>query len=1019
MGHSGVQVSSDDVKALKLHLFSNPEIGTELAFIYKQENFRLSRTWRIALSFVFYLAAVDQLAHAVSIPTLLTIPEILHDSKKAELFYSALKARFKNSDFNETLFRDNASAKSPRFSHEMYLNTLGTLRSFLERNPDELLKLNEFPPVAPFRISPNGYVEVLEETIQKSWSVIGSRLSQLTKEPTKTISSNEEQNKFLRTLLTTYMQTKDQEVLKSMADALIVFEVSHEFVAKLNSIPLPSFAQYLILEEIERNAIKRGRELRLPGKLLDSLLAHSSLGDIPRSNFFRKGTTILPMSRSDALFKGVGPGECVRAACNRYLDALFPDAFHMRILKDGKETGFIGIYKTIYPAKKIKGWFVETIQTPFLFDQASGGKVMRSLMKYLQQLALFDDSIITLPASTFNSYIHLDVLAELQSLPEATSRGKIKTEFQNENSIAKYKKFTSSDLSETDQMIARRSGYGKTVLTNGFTFNRGTVVPLGVFLDQPDWIVRKSYQILNGSETTAVQLDLKLDPIVRARLLRDLNSGYMVKKFYFELMKSFLQEGKTAEAELIEVEVYKKLPKKLRDASFEQQFEYVKDRVARVMQSASHAQALKDEVMLKASSWQDYQKIVQLEDIGSDHYVPFLLSTFDLFSSEASEDELLKLYGFALRHMHDDQFDLQLTRKIGGRLKSSRAFVELVKMMNGEGVQGAFADDNLRDLYIAENWDRFFPAEESWTARKKFAEEILDRVHNGADLQIRRGLFKFAKDLAEMAAYLSISKLLKGLDDEETLILSRLVTDSAKDKIENANPADLITRNYNPDLLSKWVFPSDLEDIRSAFLQVETEDQLHELLRSNHIHFRDVLKIVGSHHRESLQKQAADLVRQNFLDDSFFSFDGDKALSALASYKPAELEELVAQTRKMSFIDRLKVSAVTHGSNVLPLHEAAGLRRYIKVIQTLDTESQRQAFEKLMKHSRVIVGELLPEHRALLEDLHQWGTDLEKNAGLHFTHHKIKKVFSNSVMDGIVRTCKSIFQKIARLGRKP
>ncbi|HAZ09345.1 MAG TPA: hypothetical protein DCZ01_12695 [Elusimicrobia bacterium] len=425
---------------------------------------------------------------------LATVDDLLGDPATSLLYYELLKSRFKNRDFDEVFFSENPGARGPRLSPADYAKMLETLKRFLKEHPEEAPRLRELPRLQPFRLSGSGEVEPLPEELERSWTRIGPSLSALWKRVSGLAFLSEydadARGRFLRDLgaelgippdqarqaldltRSTHMEAlvrtlgkqfnraRTPSTLSDIADTLLVLEAGPARTARLEG--LPGFAQHLVLEDLEKDAVRSGKRLGVPNKALGLLAARASLPGIPPSPFFHKGTTLLPMSRLDAVFKGIGTGECVRAACNRYFDAFFDDSMHLRILKDGKEIGFIGIYKTVEPKTGRKHWFLETIQFPLLSSAASGSRAIRGLIRELQQLALLDDSLLSIPAKTFNSYNFKEVVAELETLPETKSGQAVKIVYRNPERIEKLQDFNSSDLSEFDQMLTKRAGYRAT-----------------------------------------------------------------------------------------------------------------------------------------------------------------------------------------------------------------------------------------------------------------------------------------------------------------------------------------------------------------------------------------------------------------------------------------------------------------------------------------------------------------------------------------------------------------------------
>ena len=556
-------------------------------------------------------------AGAVTYPDLLTVDDILTNPEIADAYYALLKLRFRNGNFDEMLFLDDPSAASPRLSKLAYDQMLTTLRTYLSKHPSDLELLRRLPRGdAPFSIESGRTVTPSKHEIAE-WSKIGEMLAGIQ-------SANDGSS--IEDLMRSFLGTKNEQTLSKMAAALIC-RVSDGIDLDLLKRSPPTH-QYLVLESLERKARRAGQEANLPGKILDEFRKYSPFISIPRTDIFGKGTTVLPMSRLEAIFKGVGPGECVRTACHRYFDSLFDDAIHYRILIDGEESGHISILKTHESNRKY--WFIESIQSPGLVKDQDPRKI-RSLIRHLQQVAIQEGAELAIPSSSFNSYNFKEIPAALVTFPETHSNRSLLLEMDGGHaSLDRFRTYSSQAFSAIDQEIVRGAGYTGTDLTNGFEFNSHRAVPVLPLVDQPDWylIAADDLQKKPGFPPR-INFSAKLTDEARGVIFARVTGGIPAKEYLFKLRQEALVSGDKGRAKRLARRLYNGIPEGLWDASFEEQLKFVKYRIDHIRQKAEYAQTLKDELYLRAETPNQYMQILDLGDRGDGReFSRFISSTW-------------------------------------------------------------------------------------------------------------------------------------------------------------------------------------------------------------------------------------------------------------------------------------------------------------------------------------------------------------------------------------------------------
>ena len=937
---------------------------------------------------IYFIITFSLNGFTQSFPELITIEEIVKDKELAQHYYNSLQTRFKNGNFDDILFAHHATARGRRFTQEDYENMLRTLNAFVNSNPDEIQRFREIAPIQPFKIQ-NSNIETISEAQSNSWNSITTKLQQISHTPENFLNNYDsesakkiladikvvksgsrldftsrlDQENVIQSLVKHYARKKDQQTLKLIADLLIQFEAATR-MDKFKSWGLPGYLQYSVLEDIEKNAIRTGKNLGVPGKLLDSLLALSSLGtSVEKSNFFRKGTTFVPMSRFEATFKGIGPGECVRASCGRYFDSLMDDSFHIKILKDGKETGYIGIIKTVIPKTNNKVWFIETIQSPFLSDSSQSSKMMRGLLRHLQQQAILDNSLLAIPSFNFNTFNYKEVPAELKAVPEVTSNSTYEVDFQNSDRIIKLNNFFKSSSADFDQRVAKNSGYKSNHLINGIFMNNGKVTILDPLMDQPDWFIQRSYDLLTNKSLGPIDYNFKLPPLERAQLVIKIDTGFAAKEHLYQLAQNQFAIGKIKEAEEIFESAYEAIPENLRRASFKEQFDYVENRVKTVRQTYEFAQKLKDELMFKAKSWEEYKLIIELGDKGSEVFTPFILSTLDRFSADASSDEMFQIFKSNLKLLLTAEDDYEFARLVVKRLNKPEEFINLLTIAAGD-VRGAgsFADKSMIYSLIIENWERFHPKDAPWEQRRDFAEKILLRSNNATDLKIRQRLLRQATSFSEIFDLSQIANPggFKGDDFKE---FSSFLSDAIHEVAKIKSVDELL---------------ADKDKIRSIANTLSSEDKklVNNSLLKKVRTLKEAQSFLG---REAIPQEYF----QTLFDSENLSLEDKVSLRRIQ--KPFSettiIDTIAADTDAYDSIldEHIKLNAQFNNRVQVPtIKEAVIFENHLKKIMLQPLGLQKLYLETLSKtpQSYSLVSQV-PHHASLIDTLNAWNISLK------------------------------------------
>ena len=963
---------------------------------------------------------------ATSFPNLVTIEDLLNDPVLARLYYEDLKVRFRNGDFEEILFVDDQSARSARLNSSDYERTLKTLKAFFEKHPEELGRMQEVASQRPFSISSNGQVSypTLEnlqswETIPQNFSSLGDSyadfsflkelddasiqkiltdiesilsLSQDELKNVFSIFNKSHQHALFEALKKEFNRKRSPAIKKVIADTLLVAASGPARLERIQDLNMDSNLAYYTFEDIEKDAVKIGKIYQLPGNIVDSLRTNSSFKEVGRSNFFRKGTTIVPMSRGEGIFKGVGPGECVRSSCNRYFDAFFEDAEHMKILKDGKETGYIGIYKVVDKNSGMKYWYIETIQSPLLVSKDGSGQKVRGIIKHLQQLAIKDNSLLVLPSTSYNSFNYKEVIGALAAIPETATGEVVETEFRSEKSMEKYREFKISELSDFDQVIAANSGYEKNILTNGFTFNGGKLSVVGFLQDQPDWYLVAYDELKETGEIKQIDPNVKLSIKERIDLFLKHGQGYKTKKYILDLVGQLENEGQHGVAAEVRAKVYNTFPNDLRGKTFAEQLEYVEHQINNIVMDGSLAQELKDELTLKAKTWEEYKAIVNLGDKEGKYFGPFFIASLNEFSDKAPAEEIISIFKSVIQDMPSEQFDMELIRKIAPRIETPDQFIDVLKAARGEGVQG-YIKETARRQFVIDNWERFYNQLSTWDARFDFGNDLLDRVDTSVDFQIRMRMFKQASNIEEVKKIMSMSSLYS-LDEGQKVILSRIVSDKVIELIELGSVTDYDAIRMNLGDLENYLVAVDEDRIKNSYVSLIKTLEDFESIKSK-ISTRDLLAL---YHRPDISDELKSYIHPELKKKAHFESLLNSELGDFESAFDIADKEDIKQTLNYAKKNKLKayISSLeaSQSPNVLKSSDAKSLSIYLNLVADEPVEFQKELLASLTNFKGAVISDLIPNHKELRETLEKWGQSLE-NQGIESGKKKIFTSFSS------------------------
>lgn len=135
------------------------------------------------------------------------------------------------------------------------------------------------------------------------------------------------------------------------------------YYEKVGKIPLgvEQYISYYMLKTARSYFESDNKPGGLKGKIAAEEL-NSEIGPNLGYKNLNDGLAFIPMSKMDALYRGIAPGECVRFLEQRYLTALRNDVLHFSVLHKGLEIGYIELTRRNFEGTKLLT--IETIMAP-------------------------------------------------------------------------------------------------------------------------------------------------------------------------------------------------------------------------------------------------------------------------------------------------------------------------------------------------------------------------------------------------------------------------------------------------------------------------------------------------------------------------------------------------------------------------------------------------------------------------------------------------------------------------------
>lgn len=644
-------------------------------------------------------------------------------------YFNYLEDRFATQKFSEILFYERPRLAGPRMSLADLVRMSEQTLLVMQQKTSLQQTLGQAFLAPSVRLSPDGQ-PLNTQDLEKFANLYSS-----IKTVHDSYGGTFDENRIKKTFAQWQQQKNSKEIARALADALIFSVIEPSTIDRALSRTIPSELLVLHFNFVLKQAYQKGMKLGFPKKILDQLLSYSSFSDF-NAKALLKGLVLMPMTREEAVFKGIGPGECVRSSLFRYIDAFFDDAMVLKILKDGVEVGYVTLYKTQNVAKSSEVWMIETIQGPFLNLAKDRQKVLQNLIVSLQTIAATKGAVLAAPRKSFNTFNFKEVSTQLVAMNEYVSGVAAVVDYHDRAEKKLLNQFALGSHSKIDRSILEISGYDKSMMVNAMTLNNGEVQILAPSNQLPPALYEEYLNLyLDSKDQRRIIVEEGVNPLLKkAMQLNALGTDFLTKLQLHDILLQLESAGQHEDAEVVEGFVYNHLPPELRKKGFVEKFAYIEHRVNHVKQDESLATAIKTEVLLSVSTWEEFLQVMRLGDTGAT-FSNLLIHAFPHFAKmNPNYDRLATLLEF-LPFSKTLESDHAFARFFVDQIQTPSDFIRFAKIVTGKEGK-VHIDGPLISALLAEESRRFnhlLTREEYWD----FYHELMQMIEEKADLQVR------------------------------------------------------------------------------------------------------------------------------------------------------------------------------------------------------------------------------------------------------------------------------------------
>ncbi|MFN9066284.1 MAG: hypothetical protein ACK5V3_03590 [Bdellovibrionales bacterium] len=835
-------------------------------------------------------------------------------------YFSYLQKRFANQKLNEILFIERPGISGPRFSLSDLKRISLSVREILRAEPslqNRMHKTFEFPA---FRLDSSATF-IPEENID-FYSNLYSRVHLL-----RSKYSGEFDDDRIKRAFSIWLKDRNStDKTRELLDFLILSSISPTALSRYTSVS--SSVLLLHWNYVLKSAYESGTRLKLPQRLLESLLQLSSFPDFDPKPLLR-GLIAIPMTLEEAIFKGVGPGECVRTSVFRYIDSFFEDTKVLKILKDGVEVGYFTIYETVNKRGQ-NIWLIETIQGPIVRLAKNKTSVVDHLIASLQTLSAQSNALIAVPGQSMNTYNFKEISSTLISSREYAAGFNTLVDYKNNSSIEPLNQIALQGHSSLDQLIIQTAGYKKSSIVNAMSLNNGNVRVLAPSYNLESNFLEVYVRLFSNFLGRPVNLPSEsLHPVLRKAYLHSASNDFSSKKLVFDIFKRFESEGDFSHAEIVQSLVYKQLPKQLWDKSFHKKLLYVENRIKTVILSDKVATELKAEILLSAESWDEFISVIRLGDKGSS-FSTLLLQALTHFAKLNNHSNWVEVYMDFLKLTQNPSQDFLLSLIISDKIKSADEFLKFSQIAAGKSGSMRWDDIMARSAFLAQESRRFTDfaiADEKFI----FFDNLLALLNEGADLQVRT-------DLAE--TFLTIEELQKlrlighgkysNFSKFGRKVYKGIILETFRRITKNMSIHEILKREILfPEILKDFDRVAITEFIRILAPKFQSTNEIYTViktLRLNH----EVLSLPSF-----LSDLDPKLIVEIILNDISVSlkFFSKLRIGTIDAIFAAETAELPDNKNNFSLLGKLKILWKTRSSRIIHPDDAIHLSKVLTALE--------------------------------------------------------------------------------------
>lgn len=724
--------------------------------------------------------------------SLYTFDQLKSEPALEEIHFELLKQRFANNDFAEILF-PNSNARGPRLERVHHKLMFDAIIRFLSQsstiNPDAYL--SERPALDPFSVTysdgvakvsqlsfdhsrfgaflddqkqifnSNGYLSILSPGARDQLvRIVARRNSNVTSIFNLSANHLLANPELFKTMLIAtrdmFSYEKSDATLKSAANLAIAYwmQSNHLISGKKSFDSLSPIDQLFLKSSFQSAARGLISQFEMPGKLRNNFFKYAGF-DANELSISSRGIYVVPMSRWEHMFKGIGPGECIRTSCNRFFDALYPDALGFSIIKDGKEIGYIGIYKVREKTGPLKLWYIDTFQSPGLVSETGSHKILDEILASLERYALDDGALLAVASKDWNSINYKENASVLQTRGVLDT---IEVGYFASPVFDEIYKFISADEQAHHQKIMSMSGYTKEskMMYDSLYRNEYKVRILEPSRNLSDFDLARAASIL-GKKMATSSLALR-NPLIRRienlRLFGQNAPGIRFRIYEtFKNARLFFSNSSAGRME-INRSLFPYLSKNIPQFNFDLPL----TSVDLTTNSPEDRQRILMELVLLSENFEHSLQLINEHGNKSHEFAQIAVEFIIPLLEDRGFKDWNSLFSTILGQGIDNEVDLSFAYEISERIESQEEFLKFAKIATGQMGPAYVGDYDRLDALILARFQNFLSRYPDFDSQSNCTGAVIDCLKGRANIKARRLLFNKAQTIEQVV---TVAKLLK------------------------------------------------------------------------------------------------------------------------------------------------------------------------------------------------------------------------------------------------------------------